>query len=43
MSYSEFTIDDIKNKLNLKIQERVELFYAIESITPSSLLRETLK
>jgi len=43
MSYSEFTFDDIKNQFQLEIIERIELFSAIEPISPSILLKETLE
>ncbi len=42
MSYGEFTLDQIINQFSLHIQERVELFPAVQPITPTSLLQETL-
>ncbi|NEO00634.1 MAG: hypothetical protein F6K50_35890 [Moorea sp. SIO3I7] len=43
MSYSEFTLDTLKNKFNLSIQERVNLFESVEPVTPSPLLNEILE
>jgi len=43
MPYSDFTIEDLKSKFNLKIQRRVELFPAVEPVSPSPLLREVLE
>ena len=43
MPYSDFTIDDLKSKFNLKIERRVELFPAVEPVSPSPLLREILE
>ncbi|MEG3926989.1 MULTISPECIES: hypothetical protein [unclassified Microcoleus] len=42
MSYSEFSLDDIKHKLGLTIREVSEVFTAVEPIAPSQLLKETL-
>lgn len=42
MSYSEFTIKDIRNKLHLKIIEEVELFLNVQPVKPSSLLLDIL-
>jgi hypothetical protein len=42
MSYSEFSLDDIKNKLGLTIREVSEVITAVEPIEPSQLLKETL-
>ena len=42
MSYSEFTIKDIRNKFHLKIIEEVELFLNVELVKPSSLLLDIL-
>jgi hypothetical protein len=42
MSYSEFSLDDVKNKLGLKIQEVAEVILGVELIKPSQLLQETL-
>ncbi|MCP2727251.1 hypothetical protein [Limnofasciculus baicalensis] len=43
MSYSDFTLDDLKSQFNLTLQERVELFPSIAPISPSALLTETLE
>ncbi|MBC6422756.1 MAG: hypothetical protein GDA38_15475 [Hormoscilla sp. SP12CHS1] len=43
MPYSDFTISDLKSKFNLKIERRVELFPAVEPVSPSPLLREVLE
>lgn len=43
MPYSDFTIEDLKSKFNLKIERRVELFPAVEPVSPSPLLREVLE
>lgn len=43
MSYSDFTLDELKTQFNLTIQERVELFQSVTPISPSSLLTETLE
>ncbi|WP_367142202.1 hypothetical protein [Moorena sp. SIO1F2] len=43
MSYSEFTLDTLKNKFNLSIQERVNLFESVEPVTPSPLLNDILE
>jgi len=43
MPYSDFTISDLKSKFNLKIEKRVELFPAVEPVSPSPLLREVLE
>jgi hypothetical protein len=43
MSYSDFTLDDLKREFNLIIRERVALFTSVEPINPSPLLRETLE
>lgn len=43
MSYSDFTLEDLENNFNLIIQERVELFDAVEPVLPSPLLSETLE
>lgn len=42
MSYSDFTLDELKTQFNLTFQERVELFQSIAPISPSALLTETL-
>ncbi|HBE17799.1 MAG TPA: hypothetical protein DEA78_21210 [Cyanobacteria bacterium UBA11159] len=42
MSYSDFTLDELKTQFNLTLQERVELFQSIAPISPSALLTETL-
>lgn len=42
MSYSDFTLDDLKSQFNLVVQERVELFTSVEPVNPSALLQETL-
>lgn len=42
MSYSDFTLDELKTQFNLTFQERVELFQSIVPISPSALLTETL-
>ena len=42
MSYSDFTLYELKSQFNLIFQERVELFNPVESVTPSSLLQEIL-
>ena len=43
MSYSEFTLEELKSKFNLTIQEQVALFQAIEPVKPSPLLRDILE
>jgi hypothetical protein len=43
MSYSEFKIEDIRNKLNLTLQDTPTLFPSVQSIQPSALLREVLQ
>lgn len=43
MSYSDFTLEELKIKFNLTIQEQVELFQAIEPVNPSPLLRDILE
>ena len=43
MSYSEFKIEDLKKQFHLKIQEGATLFEAVELVSPSSLLQETLE
>ncbi len=43
MSYSDFTLDELKTQFNLTLQERVELFPSIAPISPSALLTETLE
>ncbi|NEQ76067.1 MAG: hypothetical protein F6K23_25330 [Okeania sp. SIO2C9] len=42
MSYSEFTLSQLEFEFNLILQERVELFKSIKSVSPSALLREIL-
>jgi hypothetical protein len=42
MSYSDFTLYELKSQFNLIIQERVELFNPVESVIPSPLLQEIL-
>ncbi len=42
MSYSEFTLNEIKKKFQLKVQEDERLFANVAPISPSSLLREFL-
>ncbi|MBO1346075.1 MAG: hypothetical protein EBE86_001120 [Hormoscilla sp. GUM202] len=42
MSYSDFTLTELENKFNLIIQERVELFPAVEPVNPSPILKEVL-
>lgn len=42
MSYSEFTIDDIRDKLNLTIQDVKAVISPIEPTQPTSLLKEIL-
>ncbi len=42
MSYSEFTIDDIRDKLNLTIQDVTAVIFPIQLTQPTSLLKETL-
>jgi hypothetical protein len=43
MLYSEFTLEQLEKKINLIIQEEMDLFPKIEPINPSNLLREILK
>ncbi|HLO88266.1 MAG TPA: hypothetical protein VK203_25130 [Nostocaceae cyanobacterium] len=43
MSYSEFTINDLRDKFNIVIKEVEIIFPQIEPIQPSELLKETLK
>lgn len=43
MSYSEFTLSQLESEFNLILQERVEIFKAIQPVTPSALLKETLE
>ena len=42
MSYGEFTIDDIRDKLNLTIQDVTAVIFPIQLTQPTSLLKETL-
>lgn len=42
MSYSDFTLPDIKGKLGLALVEKESLFAAVESVPYSEHLRETL-
>ena len=42
MSYSDFTLTELENKFNLIIQERVELFPAVEPVNTSTILKEVL-
>lgn len=42
MSYSDFTLTELENKFHLIIQERVELFPAVEPVNPSPILKEVL-
>ncbi|GBF80219.1 hypothetical protein [Aphanothece sacrum] len=43
MSYSEFTLSQLESEFNLILQERVQIFKNIQSVTPSPLLREILE
>ncbi len=43
MSYSEFTLEELKSQFNLTIQEQMELFQAIKPVNPSPLLRDILE
>jgi len=43
MYTSEFTLEELKSKFNLTIQEQVALFQAIEPVKPSPLLRDILE
>lgn len=43
MSYSEFTINDLRNKFNITIQEVDTLISPRESLQPSELLKEILR
>lgn len=42
MSYSQFTLKELKSKFALKILEEVEIFTLLEPVQPSSLLKEIL-
>jgi len=43
MSYSDFTLDNLKSQFNLIIEQRVDLFTSVETIAPTALLQETLE
>ncbi|AFY34675.1 hypothetical protein [Calothrix sp. PCC 7507] len=43
MSYSEFTINDLRDKFNIVIKEVETVVSPFETIQPSELLKETLK
>jgi len=43
MSYSEFSFEDLKNKLNLNLREVEEIIERVEPRNPSNLIQETLK
>jgi hypothetical protein len=43
MSYSEFTINDLRDKFNITIKEVETVVSPFETIQPSELLKETLK
>ncbi|WP_229425936.1 hypothetical protein [Lusitaniella coriacea] len=43
MSYSEFSFEDLKNKLNLNLREVEAIIERIEPRKPSLLIQETLK
>jgi hypothetical protein len=42
MSYSDFSIDEVKTRFNLYLDETQDLFAAVSATDVSSLLRETL-
>ncbi|MBI2571113.1 MAG: hypothetical protein HYV63_29255 [Candidatus Schekmanbacteria bacterium] len=42
MSYSDFTLSDLKEKFNLTIEEEIHLFPDATDVQPSELLNETL-
>jgi len=43
MSYGEFTIDDVKSKLGLRLVENLSLHDAVGEVTPSAMLAEQLR
>lgn len=43
MSYSEFTLLQVQQNLNVTVHETVNLFSGVSSFPPSQLLRETLE
>ena len=42
MSYSQFKLKELKSQFGLKILEEEEIFYNLEPVQPSSLLRDIL-
>lgn len=42
MSYSDFSIDDVKARFNLRLEEGQDLFAAVPAVEISPLLRDTL-
>jgi len=42
VSYSDFSLEDVKERFNLHLQEKEDLFGAIPPVEISALLRETL-
>ncbi len=43
MSYSEFTINDLRDKFNIVIKEVETVIPTFSTVQPSELLKETLK